>query len=106
VDGSGQIRSPSALPHGNHPPVTIGREAVWAPEQAWTLWRREKSVSPAANRVPILGRPEHSLVAKQLSYPVSQTLLVHGVNVWRLFVVCSTTSLRGKAMSVTGRGGP
>jgi hypothetical protein len=46
---SDQFHAPAALTPGIEPPVPIGQEAGWAPESAWTLWRREKS-SIAGNR--------------------------------------------------------
>jgi hypothetical protein len=35
--------SPAALSPGKEPPVSIGYEAVWAPEPVWTTQRRENS---------------------------------------------------------------
>jgi len=35
---NGQLHPPAALPPGKDPPVPIGYEAGWAPEQFWTRW--------------------------------------------------------------------
>jgi len=35
-------------------PVSIGYEAVWAPQLIWTFWRGEKSLAPTATRTPDL----------------------------------------------------
>jgi hypothetical protein len=43
MEMGGQLHTPTALPQGKEPPVSIGYEAVWAPELVWTLWKREKS---------------------------------------------------------------
>jgi hypothetical protein len=32
--------------------IPIGKEARWAPEPVWKLWRREKSFGLAMNRTP------------------------------------------------------
>jgi hypothetical protein len=44
MEVSGQLKD-----SGKEPRVPIGYETGGAPEQVWTLWRREKS-SPAGNR--------------------------------------------------------
>jgi hypothetical protein len=36
------------------------KEASWSPEQAWTVWREEKSLAPAGNRIP--DHPVHSFL--------------------------------------------
>jgi hypothetical protein len=38
---SGEIHYPAALLPGKESPVPIEKEAGWAPEVVWTLWRRE-----------------------------------------------------------------
>jgi hypothetical protein len=35
-------------------PASIGYEAKWTPEPVWTLWRKGKSLSLAANRTPVV----------------------------------------------------
>jgi hypothetical protein len=51
---SGQHHVPAALyPLGKGPPVPIGQEAGWAPEQVWTQRIEEKSFAPAGDRTPI-----------------------------------------------------
>jgi hypothetical protein len=42
----------AALPPEKERPLPIEHEAVWSLEPAWTLWRREKSLSLAGNRAP------------------------------------------------------
>jgi hypothetical protein len=42
---SGKVHVPAALHPGKEPAVPIGWEARWAPEQVWTTWRRENSLS-------------------------------------------------------------
>jgi hypothetical protein len=44
---SSKLHAPAALP-----PVLIGWEAGRAPEQVWTLLRREKSLALAGSRTP------------------------------------------------------
>jgi len=44
---SGQLHALAALP-----PASIGKEAGWAPEPAWTQWGREKFPAPAGNQPP------------------------------------------------------
>jgi hypothetical protein len=39
------------IPPGNETPAHIGQEAGWAPEPVWKLWKREKSLAPAGNRI-------------------------------------------------------
>jgi hypothetical protein len=43
LDVNSQLHAPATLPPGNEPPVPIGQEAVWAPEQVWAVWRSEDS---------------------------------------------------------------
>jgi hypothetical protein len=42
---------PTPLYTGEIPPVSIGYEAGWAPEPAWTMWGRETSFVPAKNNI-------------------------------------------------------
>jgi hypothetical protein len=46
---SSQFHAPIALSRGKQLPVPIG-EAGWAPEPVWTLWRKEKSLTPLGNQ--------------------------------------------------------
>jgi hypothetical protein len=42
---------------GERTAVTIGWEICWLPEPVWTvwtLWGREKSLTPAGNRTPVV----------------------------------------------------
>jgi hypothetical protein len=59
MDVSGQHHDPVASLPGKNP-VTLEKEAGGVPEPVWTLWKREKSLGPFANRIPY--RPDHSLV--------------------------------------------
>jgi hypothetical protein len=52
MEVSGQLHAPAALPLEKEPPVLIGYEVGWAPEPAWRLWNREKSLALAGNRIP------------------------------------------------------
>jgi hypothetical protein len=45
VSLSGQLHVPAALSPVNETPVLIWEEAGWDPEQVWTFWRTERSVS-------------------------------------------------------------
>jgi hypothetical protein len=38
------------LPSEKEPPIPIGWEAGWAPEQVWTIWKRE-SLGPAGSSI-------------------------------------------------------
>lgn len=46
----GQLYAPAVLPPGKELLVTIEQEAVWVPDLARTLWRRQNSVVCAGNR--------------------------------------------------------
>jgi hypothetical protein len=39
---------------GKVPSILIRYEAGWAPEPVWTLWSREKFLTSAGNRTPVL----------------------------------------------------
>jgi hypothetical protein len=43
VGGEWSTSRPGRLSPGKEPPAPIGQEARWAPEPAWTTWRRENS---------------------------------------------------------------
>jgi hypothetical protein len=51
MEASGHIHAPHALPSGKASPVLIRKEAGWAPEKAWKLWRR-KNHPLAGKRTP------------------------------------------------------
>jgi hypothetical protein len=53
---SGQLHAPAAIHPGKYPMVLNGWEAVWAPETVWTLWKREKCLTPDRNRPPAVSR--------------------------------------------------
>jgi hypothetical protein len=66
---SDQHHAPAALyPPGKGPPVPIGQEAGWAPEQVWTQRLEEKSFAPDGDRTPI-ARSSSSKTLYCLSYP-------------------------------------
>jgi len=46
---------------GEGTPVPTEQKAGWAPETAWTFWRREKSIAPIGIRAP--DHPAHGLVS-------------------------------------------
>jgi hypothetical protein len=48
---NGQLHILAALHPEIEPPVSIEKEAGWAPQPVWTL-SREKSLAPAWNRTP------------------------------------------------------
>jgi hypothetical protein len=52
MEVSGQFHAPASLPPGKEPSVPTVSESGWAPETVWTLWNREKSLSPAGSRIP------------------------------------------------------
>jgi hypothetical protein len=54
LEVSGQLYSRAALPPGERATTASvvwggGGRAVWAPEQVWTPWSREKCLIPAWN---------------------------------------------------------
>jgi hypothetical protein len=51
--------------------MPVGYEAGWAPEWAWMLWRRGKSLPSLEAESRFLSRPARSVVA-QLNYPDSE----------------------------------
>jgi hypothetical protein len=59
---SGQIDAPAALLPNKDAPVRIGQEAVWTSEPVWTQWRREKILSSAGNRVPVVQSVSNSVI--------------------------------------------
>jgi hypothetical protein len=67
------LYEPAALYPGKGPPITIGKEAGWSPQPAWTRWRREKI--PAPDEEPNPGRPFRSLVTIQTE--LSRLFQVH-----------------------------
>jgi hypothetical protein len=42
--------------------MPTGQETGWTPETIWTLWKQEKSCSPAENLCHLLDHPAHNLV--------------------------------------------
>jgi hypothetical protein len=52
MEVSGQLQASTALSPRNENPVPVGEEAGLASESVGTLWRREKSLTPAGNRTP------------------------------------------------------
>jgi hypothetical protein len=59
--GEGELTAscPGRFTPGKEPPVPIGQEAGWAPEMVWTLWSRDKSLTPAENRTPAVQFSAH-----------------------------------------------
>jgi hypothetical protein len=51
---SGQLHDPTALPAVKEPPIPIGYVVWWTPEPVWTLWRREKILTPAGNQTAVV----------------------------------------------------
>jgi hypothetical protein len=51
MEVSGQLQSPAAVLPGKAHPVPIIEEAGWAPAPVFTLWRREKFLPLAGNRI-------------------------------------------------------
>jgi hypothetical protein len=60
--------TPAALCLEKETPVPIEQEAEWVLEQVWTLWRREKSLAAAQNRIPIVQPANHRYSGSQ-KYP-------------------------------------
>jgi hypothetical protein len=54
MEMSGQLHAASRFTPGKGPPVPIRKEAGWAPDPAWTLWRTEKCFVPVGNRIPVV----------------------------------------------------
>jgi hypothetical protein len=57
IQMSGQLHAAAALPPGKEPLIQIEEEARQAPEPAWMLWEREKSLVPTGNRNPVVAIP-------------------------------------------------
>jgi hypothetical protein len=49
VEVNVELHAQAVLPLEKEPPLPIVEEAGWAPEPAWTLWRKEKSLAPTGN---------------------------------------------------------
>jgi hypothetical protein len=63
MEVSGQFHAPAAVSPGKEPQVPIGQEPGCAPESIWTLFSREKSLTPARNSaVRPVTRPTISLL--------------------------------------------
>jgi hypothetical protein len=76
MEVSGQLRSPAALPSGKEPPVSIGKEAGWAPEPVWMWCRREKFPGIESRSSD---RPSRSQSLYRLSYLGSFTVGVYTI---------------------------
>jgi hypothetical protein len=59
MEVSDQLHAPAALHPGKEPQVPTGEEAGWTPEPVWKLWRREKFLPPAGNRIPAVQPVAH-----------------------------------------------
>jgi hypothetical protein len=64
MEDSGQLHAPAALYPWKELPVIIDGECEWAPEPVWTLWNREKSLTPAENRTPTVQPVSHRYTVK------------------------------------------
>jgi hypothetical protein len=73
------------------------KEAGGAPEPVWTLWKREKSLGPVANRIPY--RPDHSLVTIPYHSYVYYRTSLQDLNV-RGASAASSSKIRVPAMLV------
>jgi hypothetical protein len=67
MEVSGQLHTLAILPPGERTPVPTGKEAGWAPELFWTLWKKEKFLAPAENQSPIHWLSTSSLSAIHLT---------------------------------------
>jgi hypothetical protein len=52
MEASSQFQAPAALSPEKEFLMPIENEVGWAPESAWTMWRRDKSFALAGNRSP------------------------------------------------------
>jgi hypothetical protein len=52
MQASGQLHASAALPAGKRDPGTYWTGGWVAPQPVWTLWSREKSLTPSGNRTP------------------------------------------------------
>jgi hypothetical protein len=50
---------------GKQPSLATGQKVVWVPGPVWTLWRRDESLAPDGNRIPV-PRPS---IAQPLLHP-------------------------------------
>jgi hypothetical protein len=51
---NGQLHALSALPLAEAHPLSIDDELGRVPEPVWMVWRRDKSLAPAENRIETL----------------------------------------------------
>jgi hypothetical protein len=59
------------LLQGKQPSLPIAYEAWWVPQTVWMLWRREKYLTLATNRILILLSPASSLLTILTELPCS-----------------------------------
>jgi hypothetical protein len=60
MEMSVQLHAPAISLLGKQPPTPIGQEAVWSPEPAWALPRREQYLGPVGNHTV----PQRTLLEK------------------------------------------
>jgi hypothetical protein len=70
MEASGQLHAHAALPPRKESRVPSGQEAGWAPDPVWTLWSREKSLSPAGNQT----RAVHPVAGCYTYWAIQSTL--------------------------------
>jgi hypothetical protein len=56
---NGQLQIPALYPQRRGPPHLLNRGAWWAPEQIWTLWRRNKPLAFVENRTHVISQSCH-----------------------------------------------
>lgn len=74
--GSNACEWPASPPRKQRP-VVIEKEAGWALEDVWTLWRRLKTVALPGIELRFVGHRAHFLSLDRLGYPGSEVNVEH-----------------------------
>lgn len=91
---SGQLHALPAILQKKEPKVPTEYEAGWTPESVWTLWKKEKFLTPAGNETAI---PQSS--SPQASHYTNYAILVLKENSLKIW--CKTlTNINSEQISV------
>jgi len=64
--------------------VLLQQDAVWAPGQVWTFWKRKKFVASVGNETP--DHPAHCLITIPLAYAIPASLFCEVVS-YKTFII-------------------